>query len=51
MGASALVETGAFQRPIRDLTAGTTHAHVSWEINGPAHGRVTLGLETDNPII
>lgn len=51
MGASGMFDTSPLQQPIRDLTAGATHAHVSWEINGPAHGRVALGLETDNPLI
>jgi 3-hydroxy-9,10-secoandrosta-1,3,5(10)-triene-9,17-dione monooxygenase len=51
MGAGAISDTGHLQRAIRDLTAGMTHAHISWEINGPAHGRVALGLETDNPLI
>lgn len=51
MGASSMFEASPLQRPMRDLTAGATHAHVSWEINGPAHGRVALGLETDNPLI
>ena len=51
MGASGMFNASALQRPIRDLTAGATHAHISWEINGPAHGRVALGLETDNPLI
>ena len=51
MGASAMTSAGPLQRPMRDLTAGLTHAHISWEINGPAHGRVALGLETDNPLI
>jgi len=51
MGASAIFNAGHLQRHIRDITAGSTHAHISWEINGPAHGRVALGLETDNPLI
>ena len=51
MGASAMTSAGPLQRPMRDLTAGLTHAHISSEINGPAHGRVALGLETDNPLI
>ena len=51
MCASAMTSAGPLQRPMRDLTAGLTHAHISWEINGPAHGRVALGLETDNPLI
>jgi 3-hydroxy-9,10-secoandrosta-1,3,5(10)-triene-9,17-dione monooxygenase len=51
MGASGIFASGQLQRHIRDLTAGATHAHVSWEINGPAYGRVALGLETDNKLI
>ncbi|MEK9662059.1 MAG: acyl-CoA dehydrogenase family protein [Alphaproteobacteria bacterium] len=51
LGASGMFNTSPLQQPIRDLTAGATHAHVSWEINGPAHGRVALGLETDNKLI
>ncbi len=51
MGASAMASAGPLQRSMRDLTAGLNHAHISWEINGPAHGRVALGLETDNPLI
>lgn len=50
-GASAVYNSSHLQRHIRDITVGMTHAHVSWEINGPAYGRVALGMETDNPLI
>lgn len=51
MGASGIYASNHLQRHIRDMTVGMTHAHISWEINGPAYGRVALGLETDNPLI
>jgi 3-hydroxy-9,10-secoandrosta-1,3,5(10)-triene-9,17-dione monooxygenase len=50
-GAGALYSSGHLQRHVRDVASGLTHAHVSWEINAPAYGRVALGLETDNPLI
>jgi 3-hydroxy-9,10-secoandrosta-1,3,5(10)-triene-9,17-dione monooxygenase len=50
-GAGALYSSGHLQRHVRDVASGLTHAHVSWEINAPAYGRVALGLETDNPSI
>ena len=51
MGAVGVYNSSHLQRHIRDMTVGMTHAHISWEINGPAYGRVALGLETDNPLI
>lgn len=51
MGASGIFASGQLQRHMRDLTAGATHAHVSWEINGTGWGRVALGNETDNPLL
>ena len=49
MGSGSIFRRNAFQRMARDLDAGLTHAHVSWDINGPAFGRVALGLPPDNP--
>lgn len=51
MGASGVYSSNHLQRHIRDITAGATHAHISWEINGPAWGRIALGLETDSKLI
>ena len=51
MGAAGIYGSNHLQRHIRDMTVGMTHAHISWQINAPAYGRVALGLETDNPLI
>lgn len=49
MGSGSIFRRSPFQRMARDLDAGLTHAHVSWDINGPAFGRVALGLPPENP--
>lgn len=50
-GANAIFNAHPLQRMIRDLDAGLTYAHVSWDVNGPAFGRVALGLPPENPNI
>ncbi len=50
-GARALFTRNALQRQFRDAHAIANHIAFNMDIATAAHGRVTLGLETDNPIV
>ena len=50
-GARALFTRNALQRQFRDAHAIANHIAFNMDIATAAHGRVALGLETDNPIV
>jgi 3-hydroxy-9,10-secoandrosta-1,3,5(10)-triene-9,17-dione monooxygenase len=50
-GGSGLYDDNPLSRAFRDIHAGRAHITQNWEPNATTHGRVALGLESDNPLL
>jgi 3-hydroxy-9,10-secoandrosta-1,3,5(10)-triene-9,17-dione monooxygenase len=50
-GARALFTRDHLQRQFRDAHAVAAHISFNFDVAGPAHGRVVLGLDPDNPTL
>lgn len=50
-GGGGLYDDNSLSRAFRDIHAARAHITQNWEPNATTHGRVALGLESDNPLL
>ena len=50
-GGGGIYDRNPLSRVFRDIHAGTAHITQTWDPNAITYGRLSLGLETDNPLL
>ena len=50
-GGGGVYDRNPLSRAFRDIHAGTAHITQTWDPNAVTYGRLSLGLETDNPLL
>ena len=50
-GGGGVYDRNPLSRVFRDIHAGTAHITQTWDPNAITYGRLSLGLETDNPFL
>ena len=50
-GGGGLYDSNPLSRAFRDIHAGSAHITQTWDPNAVTYGRLSLGLETDNPLL
>ena len=50
-GGGGVYDRNPLSRAFRDIHAGSAHITQTWDPNAVTYGRISLGLETDNPLL
>jgi len=50
-GGGGVYDRNPLSRAFRDIHAGSAHITQTWDPNAVTYGRLSLGLESDNPLL